>query len=1466
MAEKAITWYNKLKQDINGQIKENGRREITGAKLNSVLNKMVDALGKNMTFGGVVSPATVIDNTDDNPVFYLALEAGNYPYCGNIVVGQGQIAFLFRDANNIWYQASWNASDENFTTEEKEKLQGLPTQEELRDALGAKANAPESKPESDNLASFDEDGNLKDSGVSIPVPTEEEKEHVLSSGETGLEWVPKPADGDDAYGVYEKEYKEGHGGSTDGMLTRPQWLLSLKGEKGDDAVNPFKGWLDSSDDIPTQGAKKGDYAHVTTNGISKIWRHNGTAFVNTNETVSQEQTFNSSERLSAVKIDDTHLDNPVGDDETNAPTLAKAEDVMQLKAKLEGVTASEVKGSTTLDYKGYIVCKTIDQSIEKTYKYSASIHTVFIPIPQDAKKLRFLGRFVNGNNYITGYAFINAEDQQDIESNIIVNSDEEAEDISDYIVKLYPWKNNGTNSNTEIKDVVIPDGATYFCAVYGSGDITQSNFYCYLQSGDSVLDEIAEINRNLTTFREITTYQTLKQSVFPYTDTNGPVWKMGGNYLLRKFTLENLDDKLYLYADFGTTTADTNLLIWTSSDNQEFPTSIATGNTRPITGFLKMEYPRSGNPYNNVELKIPNGARFLYVAIYGTGTQYYRNAIINKAESRIENIEDDIDSIEQRTENVEDAVDNLQQDNNLLLGEYEDILVDGLEDYNSYLGMSIAQDNFKLYTNLGNDRIAHYLNIENAKSVTIQPKEGENVYCVFFIANKLIPRGLTYTNDQVKQQFLVECDGYTKYVTSNNVECFFMRLEGGADPVTITFDNPNAKYLYWMIQYGTNNREPKKIDFVFRERVGGIINDILDRTDNNSGIPLKLVSESNKLFTTPIQLLKGVDISVKDDFIIYGYGYLVNHVSGKIVNDEFSCIGNSRHRSNMCCLPGFDIAFLIESTDGGIVDNDEIIIDDFSLVKDLYTKRKPEGVSDDIYKAFLEKIQTFMGVAWTPKAQVSKCDKATNQFRKGVTYIGINYGGPTQFAKHVGIETSIRTYVTALANPRSVMYTEKVGGSGHKSSYGLSSFYEDGNSESGAYYACVCTGFTSYMLGLNSVVTSSRYQIRNGVDDSWSNDMFRLIMEGTTDSPNTIMCDSDSYSYDSVEDCQILAEKLQPMDFIWRQGHCAIISEIYVDEWGVTKYIVIAEQTIPTATKTSYSPYYFFQRFKSNVVNDNKPWQILRKKADWTIDDVKIPRIGQDEEFAIMNDTQYNPDNMGNIDPDITTFAGEYAPFVIGNYESDTNNYKLFLNIHRGGAEGYTHIQIFNEDDDKLTDDPLEETLADNSTYVVKNNDIDSSSQSTDVYRVLNDDADGDWIVYNLAKYWSTLQTNKGKFKARVVRRESGTGTITENSGFTHFMMVKIEFEKRSDNKLYFIVNGGVPVQIRGERTDGIIADTSYQVAISDLVENTDYNVSENVYSGTGFVVPSFWKVSSLAYYRLVVKTDYGMASVRIEK
>lgn len=188
----------------------------------------------------------------------------------------------------------------------------------------------------------------------------------------------------------------------------------------------------------------------------------------------------------AELVDTTHLVNPT------EKSLAKAEDAMQLKVKLDGITAKETKGNTELDYNGYIVCKTSGKITEKTFRYDGSVHTLFIPISEGAKRVRFLGRNVNSTSFSSGYCFINALNQEDIETNILVQNGEEPKDISNYIVNVNPWPNVGNNNNVEII-ANIPSDATYFCAVYGTGNIKKDNFYCYLQSGETIKDLVPEI-------------------------------------------------------------------------------------------------------------------------------------------------------------------------------------------------------------------------------------------------------------------------------------------------------------------------------------------------------------------------------------------------------------------------------------------------------------------------------------------------------------------------------------------------------------------------------------------------------------------------------------------------------------------------------------------------------------------------------------------------------------------------------------------------------------------------------------------------------------------------------------------------------------------------------------------------------------------------------------------------------------
>ena len=91
--------YNSLKTTIDANIKQNGRQEITGQILNSVLNQMVTTLGTGYQFMGVAMPDTN-PGTPDAKVFYIATQSGTYANFNNIVISSGEVAILKYDT--IW--------------------------------------------------------------------------------------------------------------------------------------------------------------------------------------------------------------------------------------------------------------------------------------------------------------------------------------------------------------------------------------------------------------------------------------------------------------------------------------------------------------------------------------------------------------------------------------------------------------------------------------------------------------------------------------------------------------------------------------------------------------------------------------------------------------------------------------------------------------------------------------------------------------------------------------------------------------------------------------------------------------------------------------------------------------------------------------------------------------------------------------------------------------------------------------------------------------------------------------------------------------------------------------------------------------------------------------------------------------------------------------------------------------------
>lgn len=97
--------YNSLKTTIDANIKQNGRQEITGQILNSVLNQMVTTLGAGYQFAGVATLDPATDpGTPDAKVFYIANGKGTYTNFGSVEVTEDDVVVLYWDSS--WHKVS----------------------------------------------------------------------------------------------------------------------------------------------------------------------------------------------------------------------------------------------------------------------------------------------------------------------------------------------------------------------------------------------------------------------------------------------------------------------------------------------------------------------------------------------------------------------------------------------------------------------------------------------------------------------------------------------------------------------------------------------------------------------------------------------------------------------------------------------------------------------------------------------------------------------------------------------------------------------------------------------------------------------------------------------------------------------------------------------------------------------------------------------------------------------------------------------------------------------------------------------------------------------------------------------------------------------------------------------------------------------------------------------------------------
>lgn len=192
---------------------------------------------------------------------------------------------------------------------------------------------------------------------------------------------------------------------------------------------------------------------------------------------------------------------------------------------------------------------------------------------------------------------------------------------------------------------------------------------------------------------------------------------------------------------------------------------------------------------------------------------------------------------------------------------------------------------------------------------------------------------------------------------------------------------------------------------------------------------------------------------------------------------------------------------------------------------------------------------------WTPKKDV-RANEGLHE--AGIEVTGVPYSSVKEFWKFVGMDVSLHTFMTAVNDENSLLYTERVDASGSRSAYGIT--YHGVNCTS--YYGNVCSAFVSACLGLSVQFNSWEF-------------ISKYFGERFEQLPN--------------QD----ENNLEVGDVLWNEGHVAIITAVSRNINGDMISCILEEQMAPIK-KTRFSlPE--IRRYRQTV---NGIWSRYKKMYD----------------------------------------------------------------------------------------------------------------------------------------------------------------------------------------------------------------------------------------------------------------------------
>lgn len=167
-----------------------------------------------------------------------------------------------------------------------------------------------------------------------------------------------------------------------------------------------------------------------------------------------------------------------------------------------------------------------------------------------------------------------------------------------------------------------------------------------------------------------------------------------------------------------------------------------------------------------------------------------------------------------------------------------------------------------------------------------------------------------------------------------------------------------------------------------------------------------------------------------------------------------------------------------------------------------------------------KKLAQLTQLQYTPKGSIP----TPNNGSVSTPQEGLIYSETQEIDKFVGYDVSIHTFMTAVNNPYSVLYTENISRAYSRSAYGI--VYK-GSNLAGAYYGSVCNTFAA--MGSSPVVHPVTAEMFGGRTP--------LFIK----------------NYDqSIRGCRM-------MDLVGKSGHVLVVSNLVVDQDGIVTQVEISE-------------------------------------------------------------------------------------------------------------------------------------------------------------------------------------------------------------------------------------------------------------------------------------------------------------------